>query len=732
MDAAMAAEPPPPALIAEAEDLSAWVGEPILWGDHEVASGELEPDRMRAIALAQARLEASMGLERPSVGFRRSFGFMLGLSRMISTDPVLLADGTQLAEHQVEVLEAVLSHNTQLVEGTATDLHATHADPNADRRLWLEHATGAGKSVVAASLVEAARTGAVLILTHRSNLVEQFRDELTLRGYRGRLIDIDNPLLEFHNNPVVITTYQYWSRSWTEFDPELFTLAICDEVHQTLGEKTSNAIRGFEDIPVVGLTATGTLLAKDVRDLFPHQVSSFDLEQAAHAGVIAPLRCLRVPPPLGMQTLEGVRQRAGDFDTDQLAETLDRDPLNYACARLYRDTFGDLSGVIYAAGVRHAERLAVSFIAAGVSAAAVSGQTPKEELNRVLREYEAGRLRVIINAQLLVEGWNSPRATVCMHLAPTASKRVYQQRIGRVTRRSPDKSAGIVVDFVEPAYANDGRIVTLHSLLDRDLYRAGAPVTLGADGTVPEQDPPIDWQPNVTVPVTSDERRRRLMLRQNWQTVTTDLLGTEDRLEWAQAAGRAAHSPQQLRRSLDRLREEDPGLTVACLQQAAIAHDGAVQQMATDRLAAIAPQQPLAWQAICDLAISTDQASLQRRLAHKAIELAADGAADTVAGAHTYLLDMARVDRPVFERVARRGNAVRRIVGNGRLPDNPNQVEDLVLRAMRGDQLEAVALMVAVSANRPRTEAVVLEALTSLCPAPTDLARDLQRARKLA
>ena len=62
---------------------------------------------------------------------------------------------------------------------------------------------------------------------------------------------------------------------------------------------------------------------------------------------------------------------------------------------------------------------------------------------------------MLVNAQLLAEGWNSPRATVCMHLAPTASKRIYQQRVGRVTRRQPGKEAGIVVDFVHPATKHD-------------------------------------------------------------------------------------------------------------------------------------------------------------------------------------------------------------------------------------------------------------------------------------
>ena len=61
-----------------------------------------------------------------------------------------------------------------------------------------------------------------------------------------------------------------------------------------------------------------------------------------------------------------------------------------------------------------------------------------------------------------------------MHLAPTASRRIYQQRVGRVTRRAPGKEAGLVIDFVHPATTHDETIVTLHSLLDRDVYRGGA------------------------------------------------------------------------------------------------------------------------------------------------------------------------------------------------------------------------------------------------------------------
>ena len=102
------------------------------------------------------------------------------------------------------------------------------------------------------------------------------------------------------------------------------------------------------------------------------------------------------------------------------------------------------------------------------------------QLAETLAAYERGEINVLINAMLLAEGWNSPRATVCMHLAPTASRRVYQQRIGRIMRMHPRKEAGVVIDFVPKGATHNERVVSLHSLLDADFYREGARVTPGA------------------------------------------------------------------------------------------------------------------------------------------------------------------------------------------------------------------------------------------------------------
>ena len=409
-------------------------------------------------------------------------------------------------------------------------------DPGAARRFWFEHATGAGKTVAAVGFIEATRTGGVLILTHRRNLVDQFIGEISDRGYKERLRP---PLLDGRDDPdgpVTVETYQWFVRNHKKVS-DAYSVVICDEAHTALGEKTSACIRAWHGPVFIGMTATGALIARHVADLFPTQTSRFDLAQAARRGVISPLRCLRIPPGPGVRTIAKVPLRKGevdqDFDQEELAALLDQGPFNFAIADLYKSRFRKVPGVLYTAGVQHAKNVAEAFRAAGINAQAVSGETPKRELAEILAGFERGEVDVLCNAMLLAEGWNSPRATICMHLAPTASRRIYQQRVGRVTRRAPGKEAGLVIDFVHPATTHDETIVTLHSLLDRDVYRGGAivvgPVRRGRGRKVRVE--------RRIVPVSDvEEKRMEVLEREIWR-IAVENLDYPEQHAWAALAG---------------------------------------------------------------------------------------------------------------------------------------------------------------------------------------------------
>src|SRR5262245_2988321 len=499
-------------LTAAARQAESWFGEPFLQPDEEPLQA-LAPGTARRAALDDARAEMDAGLTSPSARWKVRYGLMLGLERVLTEDPARTAAGTELRRHQVDALAGMLAEliaatqraadengngnghaasngtgaaEVELEEEPEDDYDAgyvedgeleeyTGPDPGAVRRYRFRHPTASGKTIAAAGFVEAARELGVLILTHRRLLVSQFTRDLTTEGYGERLTDAIHAGQEpLRPDPLTIQTYAWFARHGDELSRTAYQLVICDEAHTALGLKTSNAIRRFSEPLYIGMTATEERIAKQVSDVFPASVDDLPLTDAARRGLIAPLRCLRVPPVAAINSVPIV---GGDFEERALAAALDHVALNQAAASLYRDRFGSTPGIVYAAGVEHAYNLAQEFRAAGLKTMAVSGRTPPRELAETLAAYERGEINVLINAQLLAEGWNSPRATVCMHLAPTASRRVYQQRVGRIMRTHARKEAGVVVDFVPKSATHSERVISLHSLLDSDFYREGARVT---------------------------------------------------------------------------------------------------------------------------------------------------------------------------------------------------------------------------------------------------------------
>jgi ribonuclease E len=587
---------------ADIERAAAFAREPLLL-DGEGPEA-LAPGTARRRALDAALRELDEGAEEPSIQWRRDFSLLLGLERLLADEPPKLRDGAELNPHQVDALSGTLTElmaeQQTAAENGAAPVAVEPADPAADgegdaeeeeepedlapdeepqdweeepdededqeaiaeaaedpgaaRRFWFEHATGAGKTVAAVGFIDATRTGGVLILTHRRNLVDQFIGEISDRGYKERLRpplmgDRDDP-----DGPVTVETYQWFVRNHKKVS-DAYSIVICDEAHTALGEKTSACIRAWTGPVFIGMTATGALIARHVADLFPTQTSRFDLAQAARRGVIAPLRCIRIPPGPGVRTIAKVPLRKGevdqDFDQEELAALLDQEPFNVAIADLYKTRFSRTPGVLYTAGVQHAKNVAKALQAAGIVARAVSGETPKRELAEILAGFERGEVDVLCNAMLLAEGWNSPRATICMHLAPTASRRIYQQRVGRVTRRAPGKEAGLVIDFVHPATTHDETIVTLHSLLDRDVYRGGAivvgPVRRGRGRRVRVE--------RRIVPVSEDSEKRTQVLERELWRIAVENLDYPEQHAWAALAG-ARVNPQNWRRARSMLQND--------------------------------------------------------------------------------------------------------------------------------------------------------------------------------
>jgi ribonuclease E len=733
----------------------------------ETPEDALAPGTARRRAFDAALAELGVGADDPSVQWRREYSLLLGLERLLFEEEPHLADGTLLSAHQVDALAGTLTALTtdvmrngnggngagpeagelapvgipgeedeeedepeepvDFAQEQDADVEAAE-DPGAAKRFWFEHATGAGKTVAALGFVEASRTGGILILTHRRNLVDQFNGELRDRGYSHRISAALLGTKDPGNGPVTVETYQWYVRNAGKVS-DAYTIVICDEAHTALGEKTSASIRNWQGPVFIGMTATGALIARHVTDLFPTQTSRFDLAQAARRGVIAPLRCVRIPPGPGVRTIAKVPLRRGEIDTefDQelLAELLDQTPFNFAIADLYKTRFNGVPGVVYAAGVRHAYNVAKAFQDVGLKAKGVSGETPKRELAKILADYERGKIDVLVNAQLLAEGWNSPRATVCMHLAPTASKRIYQQRVGRVTRKHPGKEAGIVIDFVHPATRHDDPVVTLHSLLDRDVYRGGAivvgPVRRGRGRRVRVE--------RRVLPVTADpDRRIEVFERELWR-IAVEHLDYGEQIQWAALAG-ARVAPSGWRRAKAMLHFDRNGELKRTFLLTAVQRNRNSQLRLRALQEIAASRDPDAFDTAVDV-VGTWSRDERREGVKVLLQALAEKRIGRRDQANAWIWRMAEYTREVHEEYAvQRWPETKRLLGllvNSSGGAHARNARRLVHAARKHDRRLAAALLAAAIGHTPEAEEVLRGARTRMARKPSALARELLR-----
>jgi superfamily II DNA or RNA helicase len=768
---------------ADLERAQAFTREPILLEGEKLT--DLTADGVRMLALRAAIAELDAGAEEPSVEWRREYSLVLGLERFLSVEPPTLLDGAELNEHQVDALSGTLAALIAEVEEEESPKgkvngngHAGRAataepeadetengvngdaeldeelepdeepqdwedeaaeeedevvdeapeDPGASRRFWFEHATGAGKTVAAVGFVEASRTGGILILTHRRNLVDQFIGEISDRGYKERL---SPPLLDGADHPygpVTVETYQWFVRNHSRISGA-YSIVICDEAHTALGEKTSACIRDMPGPVFIGMTATGALIARHVTDLFPTQTSRFDLAQAARRGVIAPLRCLRIPPGPGVRSLAKVPLRRGevdqDFDQEELAKLLDQGPFNVAVADLYQSRFRKAPGVLYTAGVKHANNVAAALRDVGINAQAVSGETPKRELAEILAGFERGDVDVLCNAMLLAEGWNSPRATLCMHLAPTASRRVYQQRVGRVTRRAPGKEAGLVIDFVHPATTSDETIVTLHSLLDRDVYRGGAivvgPVRRGRGRRVRVE--------RRVVPVAADPERRLVVLERELWRIAVENLNYSEQHAWAALAG-ARVTPNQWRRAKAMIQHDEGKelrrrFLLTCVQR------NRNHQLRLKALAEVAALRDAEAFDDCVDIVATWGRDDRRSGAKVLLQALAERRIGRRDQAQAWVWRLAATTRELHEQYAvQRWPETKRLLGlfvNSSGRAHGRNARRLVTAARQQDRRLSISLLAAAVAHTPEAEEVLRGARMRMARKPSAVARELLR-----
>ncbi len=116
--------------------------------------------------------------------------------------------------------------------------------------------------------------------------------------------------------------------------------------------------------------------------------------------------------------------------------------------------------LVFAPSVENAQTLAGLLTHQGISAAAISGETPMQARRWYVHEFREGRLRVLTNYGVFAEGFDAPQVRAVYVARPVFAPNQYQQMVGRGLRgpKNGGKDRCLIVD-VEDNFVNfDGKL----------------------------------------------------------------------------------------------------------------------------------------------------------------------------------------------------------------------------------------------------------------------------------
>lgn len=353
-------------------------------------------------------------------------------------------------------------------------------------RNLLVSATGTGKTVMAA--VDYARLRStlprarLLFIAHREEILDQsratFRHAMRDYTFGDKWVGGATPETFDH---VFASVQSLNATNLGHLAADHFDVVVIDEFHHAAAPSYRALLEHLAPRELLGLTAT-----PERADGLPI-LHWFDDRIAAELRLWDAIEQHRLTPFAYYGIHDGVNltsvpwRRGQGYDTVALSNVY---TANDAWARLVyqqlNDHVDDISTMRclgFCVSVAHAQFMARQFDALGVSAVAVSGDTPADERRDALRGLAEGRIQVVFSVDLFTEGVDVPAADVVLMLRPTESATLFLQQLGRGLRIAHNKTVCTVLDFVgthRREFRFDLRYRALLGGSRRDLERAVA------------------------------------------------------------------------------------------------------------------------------------------------------------------------------------------------------------------------------------------------------------------
>ena len=352
----------------------------------------------------------------------------------------------------------------------------------------LQLPVGCGKSGLIALLPFGLAHGRVLVISPNVTIRDSLHADLNIADrrncfWRKRSVLLPETMLtgphvavldgkeanvhDCEKSHIVLTNIQQLASSadrWLpNFDDRFFDLILVDEGHHSAAKSWEKVFDRFPGAKVVNLTATP--YRADDKEIAGKLVYRYGFKRAMVKGYIKRLQAVYVAPSELTFTYQG------DTKTHSLDEVLrlkeeewfsrgvalspvcNEDIVTASLDRLeqLRQTGTSHQVVAVAMQIDHARAIRSLYAERGYEAETIHSHMAAEDRAEVLRKLKAGLIDVVVQVQMLGEGFDHPKLSVAAIFRPFRSLAPYLQFIGRAMRvivqndpRHPDNYGYIV------------------------------------------------------------------------------------------------------------------------------------------------------------------------------------------------------------------------------------------------------------------------------------------------
>jgi superfamily II DNA or RNA helicase len=309
--------------------------------------------------------------------------------------------------------------------------------------------TGAGKTVVAAAIVERAVQAdkRVLMLTHRREILKQTSFKIPLEHgliQAGLSIDLSYPIQ-------IASIQTLWARCMRTDKVPLpaADVIIIDEAHHIAAQTWRQILEAYPNARRIGLTATPCRGdGRGLGNYFDLIIEGPQIPELIAQKYLVPTIYYAPANP----DLRGVETRQGDYAVNQLADRMNRNDLVGDIVSNWHKYGQRRKSLVFCVDVAHSVHVKDEFLKSGVRAEHVDGSTPKIERDAILARLASGETELVANCMVLTEGFDLPAISCIVLARPTKRIGLFRQMAGRGLRPASDKRNLILIDHSGAVY----------------------------------------------------------------------------------------------------------------------------------------------------------------------------------------------------------------------------------------------------------------------------------------